>query len=67
MYEYGHTSIMPYLYTMLLGHGFCQQLIEINSSKVVSVKCFKNKRVDIRFTKEQYAREFVETFLEANI
>lgn len=67
MYEYGHTSIMPYLYTMLLGYGFSQQLIEINSSKVVSVKCFKNMRVDIRFTKEQYAREFVEMFLEANV
>lgn len=67
MYEYGQTSIMPYQYTMLLDYEFSQQLIEINSSKVASIKCFKNTRVDIRFTKEQYAREFVEMFLEANI
>ena len=52
---------------MLLDYEFSQQLIEINSSKVASIKCFKNTRVDIRFTKEQYAREFVEMFLEANI
>lgn len=67
MYEYGQTSIMPYQYTMLLDYEFSPQLIEINSSKVASIKCFKNTRVDIRFTKEQYAREFVEMFLEANI
>mgnify|MGYP004608220541 CR=1 FL=1 len=67
MYEYGQTSIIPYQYTMLLDYEFSQQLIEINSPKVVSIKCFKNSRVDIRFTKEQYAREFVEMFLEANV
>lgn len=67
MYEYGQTSIMPCQYTRLLDYEFSQQLIEINSSKVASIKCFKNTRVDIRFTKEQYAREFVEMFLEANI
>lgn len=67
MYEYGQTSIMPCQYTRLLDFEFSQQLIEINSSKVASIKCFKNTRVDIRFTKEQYAREFAEMFLEANV
>lgn len=67
MYEHGQTSVMPCQYTRLLDYEFSQQLIEINSSKVASIKCFKNTRVDIRFTKEQYAREFVEMFLEANI
>lgn len=31
--------------------------------KVSSIKCFKNGRLDIRFTSEEYAREFAEEFL----
>lgn len=49
----------------LLGWKFEVQEIEFGDmyEKVKSVKAFKNGRVDIRFTKESYAREFVEQFL----
>ena len=67
MYEYGSIVVMPHPYTVLLGYDFLQQIVEVNTTKVASVKCFKNNRLDIRFTKEEYAREFVETFLETNV
>lgn len=34
-----------------------------NCTKVKSIKCFKNGRLDIRFTNEEYAREFAEEYL----
>lgn len=67
MYEYGSIVVMPHPYTVLLGYDFLQQIVEVNTTKVASVKCFKNNRLDIRFTKEEYAREFAETFLETNV
>ena len=67
MYEYGSDSVMPHPYTVLLNYDFPQQIVEVSTAKVASVKCFKNNRLDIRFTKEEYAREFVETFLETNV
>ena len=34
---------------------------------VVMIKCFKNGRVDIRFTSEAYARQFAEEFLGTEV
>ena len=67
MYEYGAIVVMPHPYIVLLGYDFLQQIVEVNTTKDASVKCFKNNRLDIRFTEEEYAREFVETFLETNV
>ena len=36
---------------------------DANTEKIKSVKCFKNGRVDIKFKKESYAREFEEQYL----
>ena len=47
----------------LVGFRFCVPEFEVDRTKIKSVKCFKNGRVDIRFQSEAYAREFAETFL----
>ena len=36
---------------------------ELGLEKLKSIKCFKNGRVDVRFTSEAFAREFAEMFL----
>lgn len=64
-FEYG---ILKPSYTpldVLLGYDWKTYETELNVSmeKIKSVKCFKNGRVDFRFTSEAYAREFAEQFL----
>ena len=41
MYEYGSIVVMPHPYTVLLGYDFLQQIVEVNTTKVASVKCLK--------------------------
>ena len=52
---------------MLLGYDWTTSETElpVNMDKLKSVKCFKNGRVDFRFTSEAYAREFAEEYLGA--
>lgn len=54
-------------FNALLGYDFNFQSLLFTSDVLDSVKCFKNGRVDIRFTSEAIAREFVETFLGTEV
>lgn len=64
-FEYGNAETTNYSIDRLLSYSWDTYNTEmtLGMEKVKSVKCFKNCRVDIRFTSEAYAREFVETFL----
>lgn len=59
------TSSIPWTLNTLLGYNWTTYNTEmqLGLEKLKSVKCFKNGRVDIRFTSEAFAREFAETFL----
>lgn len=64
-FECGDTSSIPWTLNTLLGYNWTTYNTEmqLGLEKLKSVKCFKNGRVDIRFTSEAFAREFAETFL----
>lgn len=49
----------------LLDSDFFDQVHCINGEKVQQVRCYKNGRIDIKFTSESNAREFVEKYLSA--
>lgn len=54
-------------FNALLGYDFNFQSLSFTSEVLDSVKCFKNGRVDVRFTSKAIAREFVETFLGTEV
>ena len=62
-FEYETLDFVPRCMQEMLFINFDEPVVEISASKLDSVKCFKNGRVDLRFTSEAYAREFAETFL----
>lgn len=64
-FECGDTSNIPWTLNTLIGYNWTTYNTEmqLGLEKLKSVKCFKNGRVDIRFTSEAFAREFAETFL----
>lgn len=47
----------------LCGYRVTGQQHEIGGEKIVSVKLYKSNRVDLRFSNEAYAREFVEQYM----
>ena len=47
----------------LLDSGFFDQVHCVNGEKVQQVRCYKNGRIDIKFTGETYAQEFVDQYL----
>lgn len=47
----------------LLDSDFFDQVHCINGEKVQQVRCYKNGRIDIKFTGETYAQEFVDQYL----
>lgn len=65
-FEYGVIDAGYCPLNMLLGYEWTTSETElpVNMDKLKSVKCFKNGRVDFRFTSEAYAREFAEEYLE---
>lgn len=61
-FENGMTvALVNRIETML--HGIYGTTFEIGTKKLDSVRCFKNGRVDLRFTSETFAREFIEQYL----
>lgn len=64
-FEYNSTDHTPYSLTVLLGYSWETYGTEmsVGLEKIKSIKCFKNGRVDIRFTSEAFARQFVEDYL----
>lgn len=64
-FEYGTINSGCTPLDKLLGYNWTTEETElqVNMEKLKSVKCFKNGRVDFRFTSEAYAREFAEQFL----
>ena len=64
-FEYGEVGYIPYAFNCLLGWSWTTTETErrFDMEKLKSIKCFKNGRVDVRFTSEAYARQFAEEFL----
>lgn len=62
-FETGSMDYLPWGFRELCGYSFERTEFDIDMDKVEKVKCFKNGRVDIRFTSEAYAREFIEEYL----
>ena len=62
-FETGLTDYTPPAITHLLGWHINDVDHELGGKKIRSVKLFKNGRVDMRFTSEAYAREFVEQYM----
>lgn len=68
MYQhFGDMTSSNMNFNALLGYDFNFQSLSFTSEVLDSVKCFKNGRVDVRFTSEAIAREFVETFLGTEV
>lgn len=61
-YEYNSLEYLGSL-SELCGYSFDCPTFEFSLDKVKQVKCFRNGRVDIKFTSEKYARQFAEEFL----
>ncbi len=62
-YEFGASNVHNCGFAQLLGYSFNETVFDFTFEKVKQIKCFKNGRVDIRFTSEAYARQFVEEYL----
>lgn len=62
-FETGSMDYLPFGFRQLCDYSFDQAEFDLDMEKIKSVKCFKNGRVDIRFTSEAYAREFIEEYL----
>ena len=64
-FECGAADNIPWTLNTLLGYQWktYNTEMQLGLEKLKSIKCFKNGRVDVRFTSEAFAREFAETFL----
>lgn len=64
-FECGTADNIPWTLNTLLGYQWktYNTEMQLGLEKLKSIKCFKNGRVDVRFTSEAFAREFAETFL----
>lgn len=68
-FEYGLIDYIPAAFHDLLGWSWTTTETERKCfmEKVKSIKCFKNGRVDVRFTSEEYARQFADEFLGTEV
>jgi len=62
-FEYGTVKIIDRHFATICGYSFDKTQFDFELEKTKQIKCFKNGRVDIRFTSEAYARQFVEEYL----
>ena len=64
-FECGTADNIPWTLNTLLGYQWrtYNTEMQLGLEKLKSIKCFKNGRVDVRFTSEAFAREFAEMFL----
>lgn len=62
-FEYGTQEYLGAGFSELCGYSFDSVMYEFDLDKVKSVKCFKNGRVDVKFTSEAYARQFADEYL----
>ena len=53
----------PYLFNRLLGRFDYSELDFDNDNKLKTIKCFKNGRVDVKFTSKTAATEFADKYL----
>ena len=66
-FETGSVSLFPYRFSDLLGYGNIleNQIAFSTCDKVKQLRLFKNGRVDLKFSSEQAAADFVDTYLGA--
>lgn len=64
-YETGVHNLFPLGFSDLIGYRDSESdLVEFTTcEKVKHLKMFKNGRVDLKFTSERYAEEFIEKYL----
>lgn len=64
-FEFGRLNFFANGMNQLLGYNWktYNPEMQFDLTKIKSIKCFKNGRVDVRFTSETYAREFAEEYL----
>ena len=64
-FETGSVSVFPYRFSDLLGYGNIleNQIAFSTCDKVKQLRLFKNGRVDLKFSSEQTAADFVDTYL----
>lgn len=62
-FEYGTQEYMGAGFSELCGYHFDSNTFGNIWEKVKQIRCFKNGRVDIKFTTEQFARQFAEEYL----
>lgn len=64
-FEYGTVELGYNPLNVLLGYNWKTKETErkVSMEKLASIKCFKNGRMDLRFTSEAYACEFAKEFL----
>lgn len=61
-YETGAFGNYPYIFNRLFSR-FDYAELDFNNNKLKTIKCFKNGRVDIRFTSKIVASEFADKYL----
>lgn len=66
-FEYGTQDYVGAGFAELCGYTFDGNSFENNWEKVKQIRCFKNGRVDIKFTSEAYARQFAEEYLGTEV
>lgn len=66
-FETGSVSVFPYRFSDLLGYRNIQenQIVFSTCEKIKHLRLFKNGRVDLKFSSEQAAADFVDTYLGA--
>lgn len=66
-FEFGTQDYLGGGFSELRGYTFKGNSFECGWEKIKQIRCFKNGRVDVKFTSEAYARQFVEDYLGTEV
>ena len=66
-FELGTQDYLGGGFSELCGYTFEGNSFECGWEKVKQIRCFKNGRVDVKFTSEAYARQFAEEYLGTEV
>lgn len=66
-FEYGTLKYLGGGFSELCGYTFEGNSFECGWEKIKQIRCFKNGRVDVKFTSEAYARQFAEEYLGTEV
>lgn len=66
-FEFGTQDYLGGGFSELCGYTFEGNSFEYGWEKIKQIRCFKNGRVDVKFTSEAYARQFAEEYLGTEV